>query len=112
MENCALRSLMFRAYSMIRKSAKRFSEKTMLKQTDRSGRSPGNASSPRRDRKQRRAVRLRGHHADRHHRRLVDEADTERADQLCQRQHRLDQREMRADADPRADAERQIGKTV
>ena len=63
-------------------------------------------------RKHRRAIGLRRHHADRHHRLLVDQVDTERADHLGQRQRRLDQREMRADADPRADAERQIGKAI
>jgi hypothetical protein len=36
----------------------------------------------------------------------------ERADHLGQRQRGLDQREMRADADSRADAERQVGEAV
>ena len=67
---------------------------------------------PGRNRKHRRAIGLRRHHADRHHRLLVDQRHPERADQPGQRQRCLDQREMRADADPRTDAERQVGKTI
>ena len=42
----------------------------------------------------------------------VEQLDPERADHLGQRQRRFHQREMRADADPRADAERQIGEAI
>src|SRR5581483_9830820 len=64
---------------------------------------------PRLDDKQRRAIRLGRHHADWHHRRLVGKLDPKSPDQLGQRQGRLDQREMRADADARASAERHVG---
>src|SRR3981081_2835824 len=68
--------------------------------------------SPTRDPEHRRAIGLRRHHADWHHRFLVEKTDTERTDHLGQRQRRFHQREMRADADAGADAERQIGKAI
>src|SRR5215469_8523102 len=64
------------------------------------------------DDKHRRPVGLRRHDAHRDDRRLVGEADAEGADQLGQCQCRLDQREMRADADPGTCAEGQVSKTI
>src|SRR5438046_622432 len=73
---------------------------------------PCNAPSAGPDHKHRGAVGLRRHHADGDYRLLVKKLDAECADHPGQRQCGFHQRKMRADADPRADAERQIGEAI